>query len=101
MVVGRKMLLIIDDAIQKQYLPRSVASLIMVLWCSSKNATLFVHMMCPGAQCSILDVVTIFDYTYNGDSHGNHSWRLQDSDHFHWNSLEKSRNFHAIGNQNG
>jgi len=27
-------------------------------------------MMCPGAQCSILDVVTIFDYIYNGDSHG-------------------------------
>jgi len=27
-------------------------------------------MMCPGAQCSILDVVTIFDYIYNSDSHG-------------------------------
>jgi len=45
--------------------------------------------------------VTIFDYIYNGDSHGNHSWRLWDSNHFHWNSLEKSRNFHGIGNQNG
>jgi len=36
----------------------------MVLWQSGKNATLFVHVMCPGAQCSILDVVTIFDYIY-------------------------------------
>jgi len=26
--------------------------------------------MCPGVECSILDVVTIFDYIYNGDSHG-------------------------------
>jgi len=42
----------------------------MVLWCSGKNATLFVHVMCPGVQCSILDVVTIFDYIYDGDSHG-------------------------------
>jgi len=88
-------------AIWKQYLPRSVAWLLMLLWCSCKIATLFAHMMCPGAQCSILDVVTIFDYIYNGDSHGNHSYRLQDSDHFHQNSLEKSWNFHGIGNQNG
>ena len=73
----------------------------MVLWCSSKNATLFVHMMCPGVQCLILDVVTIFDSIYNGDSHGNHSQRLQDSNHFRWNSSEKSRNFHGIGKQNG
>jgi len=29
-----------------------------------------MHMMCPGVQCSILDVITIFDYIYNGDSHG-------------------------------
>ena len=57
-------------AIQKQYLPRSVVSLLMVLWCSGKNATLFAHVMCPRVQCSILDVVTIFDYIYNGDSHG-------------------------------
>jgi len=57
-------------AIRKQYLLRSVVSLLMVLWCSGKNATLFVHMMCPGVQCSILDVVTIFDYIYDGDSHG-------------------------------
>jgi len=42
----------------------------MVLWCSGKNATLFVHVMCPRVQCSILDVVTIFDYIYDGDSHG-------------------------------
>jgi len=42
----------------------------MVLWHSGKNAILFVHMMCPGAQCSILDGVTIFDYIYNGDSYG-------------------------------
>ena len=91
-------------AIWKQYLPSLVAYLLMVLWCSSKNATLFMHMMCPGAQCLILDVVTIFDYIYNGDStdsHGNHSQRLRDSDHFHWNSLEKSWNFHGIGKQNG
>jgi len=59
----------------------------MALWCSWKNAALSVHMMCPGAQCSILAVVTIFDIIYNGDSQ-----RLQDSNHFHWNSLEKSRN---------
>jgi len=26
--------------------------------------------MCPGVQCSILDVVTIFDYISDGDSHG-------------------------------
>jgi len=70
MVVGRKRLLILDDAIQKQYLPRSVVSLLMVLWCSGKNATLFAHVMCPRVQCSILDVVTIFDYIYDGDSHG-------------------------------
>jgi len=57
-------------AIRKQYLARSVAYLLMVLWCSGKNATLFAHMMCPGAQCLILDVVIIFDYIYNGDSHG-------------------------------
>jgi len=42
----------------------------MVLWHSGKNATLFVHVMCPRVQCSILDVVTIFDYIYDGDSHG-------------------------------
>jgi len=42
----------------------------MVLWRSGKNATLFMHVMCPGAQCSILDVLTIFDYIYNGASHG-------------------------------
>jgi len=42
----------------------------MVLWCSCKNAAFSVHVMCPGAQCSILAVVTIFDYIYNGDSHG-------------------------------
>jgi len=77
MVVGRKSLLMIDDAklsvgmaIRKQYLASLVAYLLMVLWRSGKNATLFVHVMCPGVQCSILDVVTIFDYIYNGDSHG-------------------------------
>jgi len=57
-------------AIRKQYLPRSVVSLLMVIWCSGNNATLFVHVMCPRVQCSILDVVTIFDYIYDGDSHG-------------------------------
>jgi len=57
-------------AIQKQDLPRSVAWLLMVLWCSCNNAAFSVHMMCPGAQCSILAVVTIFDYIYNSDSHG-------------------------------
>ena len=29
------------------------------------------------------------------DSHGNGSWRLLDSNHFHRNSLEKSGNFHG------
>jgi len=91
----------IDDAIRKQYLLRSVAYPLMVLWRSGKNATLFTHVMCPGVQCLILDVVTIFDSIYNGDSHGNHSQRLQDSNHFRWNSSEKSRNFHGIGKQNG
>ena len=76
-------------AIRKQYLPRSVVSLLMVLWHSGKNVILFAHVICPRVQCSILDVVTIFDYIYDGDSHGNHSGRLQDSDHFCWNSLEK------------
>jgi len=51
-------------AIREQYLLRSVVLLLMVLWCSGKNATLFAHVMCPGVQCSILDVVTIFDYIY-------------------------------------
>ena len=49
-------------AIRKEYLPRSVVRLEMVLWCSCKNA--------GEAQCSILDGVTIFDSTYNGISHG-------------------------------
>jgi len=56
----------------------------MVLWRSGKNATLFAHMMCPGAQCSILDVVTIFDYIYNGDSHGIPAEFQQNSNGIPW-----------------
>ena len=47
---------------------RAVCCLLTVVWFSSKNAPLPMHMMCCGVACLILHVDTIFDNTIGGFS---------------------------------
>ena len=44
----------------------SVASLLTVAWCSCKIVHSFTHLTCCRVECLILEVIPIFDNTFNG-----------------------------------
>ena len=64
------LMLALGVATLQQLLVKSLYILLMVTWCNWKNTLLFIHVMCCGCKCSILDHGTIFYHENDAVSHG-------------------------------